>query len=59
MYEKYGAGAGKNKVADFLTIYIEEAHAKDDWSLPRGFNPFPGGDNINMHKVIAVKTCHS
>lgn len=48
MYNKYGTG--DNKVADFLTVYIEEAHAKDDWSVAPGVNP--GGENIGMHKVI-------
>lgn len=48
MYHKYGEG--EKKVAEFLTVYIEEAHAKDDWAVPAGVNP--GGENIVMHQVI-------
>ena len=33
-----------------LTIYIDEAHAKDDWSLPK-FLKHPG-DSIATHKTI-------
>lgn len=48
MHRKYGSGAAQ--VANFLTIYIEEAHAKDDWSLPAGVNP--GGEDIVMHRSL-------
>jgi len=48
MYHRYGEG--EKKVAEFLTVYIEEAHAKDDWKVPVGANP--GGEDILMHKVI-------
>ena len=55
MFNKYGTG--DNKVANFLTIYIEEAHAKDDWSLPPGVNP--GGEHITMHKTIGDRLAAS
>jgi type I thyroxine 5'-deiodinase len=42
---------GANKVANMLTIYIEEAHAADDWSLPPGrLTGF--GASVKMAKSI-------
>jgi len=49
MYNKFGKG--ENKVANFLTVYIEEAHAQDDWKVPRWIKN-PGGEDIRMHRTI-------
>ena len=48
MFRKYGTG--EKKVANFLTVYVEEAHARDDWRVPSGANP--GGEDIDMHRSL-------
>lgn len=44
---------GKQAVAKLLTIYIEEAHAVDEWLLPES-EPVKTGEviNIKVHKNI-------
>lgn len=40
-------------VAKFLTVYLEEAHAKDEWYLPDSPEAFEGGKTCVMnHKNI-------
>ena len=36
-------GGRRTAVARFLTVYIEEAHASDEWYLPHAPNAQPGG----------------
>jgi len=42
IYHKY-CDPNKNGVAKFLTIYIAEAHARDEWWIPHAPNAHEGG----------------
>lgn len=53
IYENYCDPSKDNCVAKFLTIYIAEAHAKDEWYLPTAPNAHEGGRAcILQHKTI-------
>jgi len=53
MVENYGRisngidGATSTDCCDFLTVYISEAHAQDEWKLGR-----PDGVCVNQHKNL-------
>lgn len=48
IYDNYCSSNGKfPAVAHFLTVYITEAHARDEWWLPESF---PGKENIMNHR---------
>lgn len=52
MYSEYCQG--ENAVARLLTIYIEEAHPKDEWYLPDAVDIKNGNaDNIFTHKSLS------
>ena len=49
----YCAEKQSNCVAKFLTIYLEEAHATDEWWLPTAPGAFIGGKaDIKQHKTM-------
>lgn len=43
---------GPNKSAQLLTIYIEEAHASDEWFLPEAPDVKSGGAIIQVHREL-------
>lgn len=43
---------GQNAVARMLTIYIEEAHAADEWRLPESKVEVDDGTTICVHKSM-------
>ena len=45
--------SGKEAVARMLTIYIEEAHAADEWRLPNSAVETEMATNIMVHKSIS------
>lgn len=51
VYNKYCKGP--NNVARMLTIYIEEAHATDEWFFPDAVDVKSGGAVIAVHKNLS------
>jgi hypothetical protein len=49
IFHSYCSGKTFSKVARFLTVYIDEAHARDEWWLPDSKG---GQANINNHRCI-------
>lgn len=50
LYENYCSGG--NKVAQLLTIYIEEAHPMDEWRLPESEVEVKDGVALRTHQVM-------
>lgn len=52
IYDHYCSGKSGTKVADMLTIYIEEAHAIDEWRLPDSDVEAKDKAFIKAHKTM-------
>jgi hypothetical protein len=60
IFSNYCSLEGRLHVARFLTIYISEAHAKDEWRLPDSFSEQQissrhGCDGIAHHKNLSER----
>ncbi len=53
IFHEYCNPKEKHQIAKFLTIYIAEAHARDEWWIPHAPNAYDGGKAcIVQHKTI-------
>lgn len=44
--------SGDKAVAKFLTIYLDEAHAEDEWRLPESEVEVKDGVSVKVHRSI-------